>query len=120
MDRIRSEEVHLVLVDAVPEFRDPLESHLQDNSGEVLPHVLFGDLTRFVLAARREDRQDVVVRALTFLETALAEGDREVKELVAVSFVENIGPWDPSMAEFVETWPSGLQAEAVRQRRWTS
>jgi hypothetical protein len=92
---------------------------VEANVGEVLPHVLFGDLTHFVLASRRDRHQDIVDRALSFLESGLVDGDDQVKELVAVSFVESVGPWDASMAEFIETWPPGLRAEAARQRHWS-
>jgi hypothetical protein len=38
-------DIHMRLVEAVPEFRHVLEAHLSDYE-ELLPHVLFGDLTR--------------------------------------------------------------------------
>ena len=38
------------LVEVVPEFSGAVEEHRSDND-EILPHVLYGDLTRFVVAA---------------------------------------------------------------------
>jgi hypothetical protein len=34
---------------AVPEFGGAIDEHITDNDEELLPHILFGDLTRFVL-----------------------------------------------------------------------
>lgn len=107
------------LVRRLPEFRDALNEHLRDNDG-LLPHVLFGDLTRFVLRARKDGHDDIVRRALAFLDEALRHGDERTKNLVAVSFVENVGPWDPQQARFIEEWPQALRDEATRQREWRS
>jgi hypothetical protein len=40
------------LVQVVPEFSGVVEEHRTDND-EILPHVLYGDLTRFVVAAAK-------------------------------------------------------------------
>jgi hypothetical protein len=106
-----------VLLRAVPEFRAETDEHVADY-GEVLLHVLFGALTRFVLEANEERDVGVVERTLEFLEQAWVDGDEEVRNLVAVSFVENVQPWDPSRRRFIESWPPGLRAEAERQRNW--
>jgi hypothetical protein len=60
----------------------------------------------------------LVRRVLAFLEDELANGDETVKNLVAVSFVDNVVPFEPSAAAFIATWPPGLKAEADRQRDW--
>jgi hypothetical protein len=67
-----------------PEVGDLLEAHLADN-GELLPHVFFGDLTRYVLSDGR-DKAAVVQR----LEDVLSGADSAVEELIGVSFVENL------------------------------
>lgn len=103
---------------AVPEFGEIIDEHLVDYEGELLPHVLFGDLTRFVLAANERGDHDVVARSLTFLDRALRDGDPDVENLVAVSFVENNEPWDAQAWTFISTWPEALLAEAQRQRDW--
>lgn len=71
-----------------------------------------------MLRAREEGHHTVVREALMFLDEALRQGDDEVENLVAVSFVENVGPWDPGQAAFIEGWPPALRAEARRQREW--
>jgi hypothetical protein len=100
---------------AVPEFDAPIDEHVA-GFDEMLPHVLFGDLARFVLAAHESRDTDVEQRSLAFLDRALREGDDEVQNLVAVSFVENVGPHDREQRDFIRTWPKALRAEAERQR----
>jgi hypothetical protein len=109
---------HVRLLDAVPEFRSAVEEHVADH-GEVLPHVLFADLTRFVLVAQEAGDQQLVLRVLRHLDSEMRLGDEKVQELVAVSFVENVGPWEDAMSEVIGTWPVALRQEAERQRRWT-
>ncbi|MEZ6070591.1 MAG: hypothetical protein R3C10_10025 [Pirellulales bacterium] len=65
-----------------------LEEHLADNR-ELLPHVFFGDVTRYVLAGG--DDKSAVVQCL---EDAMHSGVPAVDELIAVSFVENIETQD--------------------------
>ena len=110
--------VHDALRRAVPEFGAAIDEHVADHGG-VLPHVLFGDLSRFVLAAHHAGDHELVSRSLAFLELALLEGDDGVQNLVAVSFVENVGPWDKSQESFIESWPEALRLEARTQREWT-
>lgn len=105
------------LTDAVPEFRPFVAEHLQDNDGELLPHVLFGDLTRFYAGAKERGDHDLARRCLLFLEKAIISSDRAVEELVAVSFVENLAPWEGR--EDLSHWPPRLRDEYERQRDWT-
>jgi hypothetical protein len=55
---------------------------------------------------------------LVVMDKGLREGDEDVENAVAVSFVENTGCWDPAMLPFIATWPEDLKAEAERQRFW--
>jgi hypothetical protein len=84
-------------VERFPSLYGPLEEHIRDNYGEVLPHVFFGDVTRYVvsllLAARsganlppRRELRDI----LSYLEEAYASGDEEIRGLISVSFLENL------------------------------
>jgi hypothetical protein len=65
-----------------------LEQHLADND-ELLPHVLFGDVTRYALALARVGDKESLHRLLSDLDSALDEADDQVANLVWVSFVEN-------------------------------
>jgi hypothetical protein len=107
-----------VLRERIPEFGPSIDESVGFNDGEVLPHVIFGDLTRFVLAARHRHDTDLVRRCLSFLDEALREGDEMMQNLVQVSFVENVGPFSGDAAAFVATWPTSLRQEAERQRGW--
>ena len=104
-----------VLVDAIPEFRSALDEHLRDHDGEVFQHVLLGDFTRFVLAARDRGDHALVDRCLAVLELAAQSPRPRMTNLVAVSFVENVAPWEPHVQSFVATWPDGLRRMAVQQ-----
>ena len=96
-------------VKEVPEFGYVLTAHKVDNDGEVLPHVLFGDLTRFAIAAFRgmRDREHPegaarVFRAVVrFVECAWICLDYQVQELVHVSFLENLHLADDDYSEMV-------------------
>jgi hypothetical protein len=88
------------LVAAFPGLRPAFDEHLSDNFGEVLPHVFFGDLTRYVLAryraarsepeSQRSQAQGEVRALLNELEDAYTSRGDEVQELIAVSFLENL------------------------------
>ncbi|WP_334520390.1 DUF7674 family protein [Micromonospora psammae] len=103
------------LVEVVPELRDALNEHMRDND-EILPHVFFGcDVVPFVLDAWERGRANVLARCLAFLDAAMASPDPSTRELVAISFVESVGPWDPAMADFIAIWPQALAEEAAAQ-----
>lgn len=88
------------LLGKVPEFRSIYKEHV-DYFGELLPHVLMGDFTRFLLDAYRksvsgladeEKWHEIVDRSLTLLEEAISSSDNELQSLVAYSFLENLLP----------------------------
>jgi hypothetical protein len=78
------------LVRRFPALEPLLREHLADNFGEVLPHVFFGDLTRYVITEWERGGPDGVGPILFELESALSTGDEEIAELIAVSFLENL------------------------------
>jgi hypothetical protein len=88
------------LVAQVPSLQPLLRQHLEDNFGEVLPHVFLGDLTRHVVQEYRkahDGEANVGVEAGTPLENVLkafedifAAGNTEISELIVVSFLENL------------------------------
>lgn len=93
---ITYENVVHALVRAVPELEELLSVHRADY-GEVLPHVFFGDVTRFLVerAIGRSTHEDVLVRALEMLERASASTDSRVAELVHASICENLEDSSP-------------------------
>ena len=85
-----------------------LAEHLEDNDGEVLPHLVMSDVVRW-LVARRNDRT-TCQEVWNWLENAYQQGDDDEKDLVAVSAVEMIpNPGEPG-SEF-----RGLLGPALRE-----
>jgi hypothetical protein len=111
------EAVEQVLA-AVPELRPSYDDHLREYE-ELLDHVFLGDVSRFVVAAQACGADDVVDRTLSTLEALLRLEDVEIRELVSVSFVENIA-WDEDEASerVRERLPPLLADELRRQRDW--
>jgi len=77
------------LLREVPELVTTMSEHVRDND-EVLPHVFFGDLTRYVHSEVAHGRSDTVRRILIVLEMAVASQDQRTRDLVGVSFLENL------------------------------
>jgi hypothetical protein len=100
--------VHRALVEDVPEVRLTVEQHIADYEGHVRPHLLFGELARFALAAHRRGDADLSGRCLRFLGTALASPDERVAELVTASFFPAVAS-TPGGRAFISTWPVPLR-----------
>ncbi len=81
------------LREVVPEFASSVREHIADYD-EVLPHVLLGDFTRFLLEEIRSSgtASEVAIRSLRFLEMCASSSDSALQELVSVSCVENLDP----------------------------
>jgi hypothetical protein len=86
------------LIREVPELRPVFEEHIRLYD-EQLPHVFMGDVTRFVIRSYHESlsgdpdarsRHELLVRTLTILERAMASQDARLRELISVSFLENL------------------------------
>jgi len=90
------------------------DEHKADNLGEVLPHVLMGDVTRFAIrkceetraenASRRSDAELLVKNLLAFLEDAYSREGGEVGELISVSFLELLPRPDEGSASGIRQW----------------
>lgn len=117
MDVISYEQLCRRLVVAVPEFDPIYRENLEDQRGEELQHVVFGDFTRFVEQAAEGEDWVLVDRCLAFLEQVLAGGDPLAEGVVAVSFVENLMPWEGTNAAICERFPRLLEAELEKQRQ---
>lgn len=81
----------------VPGFDRVYDEHVADYA-QVLPHVLFGDLVRFLSseAASRGAKSVALKQAMLLLEGGMGCEDPRVQELVAVSFLGNLDPQDES------------------------
>lgn len=94
MNDLTYESFEEKLVKDVPEFLEILKEHKKEN-GRILPHVLLGDFTRFVIENYRKSKTDprsgeVVKKSLDFIEELLQSADPRLKELVQASFLENL------------------------------
>jgi hypothetical protein len=91
------------------------DDHLEANDGLLL-HLLTADLRRFAVQSFDAGPRDVLEGLLAVVDDALREGTDDVKNAVAVSFVEDTGWWDLATRPFIEVWPAALEAEVERQR----
>lgn len=86
---------------------------------ELLPHVLFGDLVRF-LSAEVElhgPESATLKQAMLLLENGMSDGDSRVHELVSVSILENLEPEDPSFGAIRSSRRPMSSASCRRRRR---
>lgn len=84
-------------VERFPIFEELLQTHMNDNFGEILPNVFLGELTRYVvdLASNPQDdsgddKELRVSEVLRYLENQFVQGGDEIQELISVSFLENL------------------------------
>jgi len=104
------------LVAEVPALQGVWAEHLSDNYGEVLPHVLLAEITRYAINAALGTPEDLATarRIVSFLERNFEGGSARIKELVAVSFLENLPRDDQQGHEVWELLGPELAAEAAR------
>ena len=82
------------LITVIPEFTDIYNEHVKYYE-EVIPHLLFGEFTRFFIDIYRRSKNDsaqndVVDRCVDFIEVCFHSKDQNVVELAHVSFLENL------------------------------
>ena len=84
---------------AVSGFDLVYDDHLAEYD-ELLPHVLLGDLVRFLSreVALHGSEAMALTQAMPLLEQAMESGDTRLQELVSVSFLENLDADDPSFS----------------------
>ena len=78
---------------AVPSFAELFDEHLAAN-GEVLPHVLLGELVRHLSseAVQHGSTSLALRQAIELLDVTINDPDPRLQELVVVSFLENLDP----------------------------
>ncbi len=102
-NHITYENVGQLLVERIPEFRLLYEEHIKDND-VVLPHVLFGDFTRFVIDVFRKsknnvEQKSVFERSIHFIKDLLESNNSKLEELAQVSLIENLHQAGSDFAE---------------------
>lgn len=101
------------LVAEIPEVEGLVTEHFADND-ELLLHPLLSDLLRLSVASFADGRIDTADRLLVFVDRGLREGDEDVVNTVAVSFVEDFGAHAGESNELLDRWPARLRAELGR------
>jgi hypothetical protein len=98
----------------VPQLKALYDEHMTDHDA-LLPHVFMGDVTRFAIAeAERPGSQASVTALLEHLEDGLKFGRDEVKELIVVSFVENLTGETAAVKALEPLMGQSLKAEFER------
>ena len=110
---MRTRDVEFVydLVDEAPGLRPLLDEHLDDNYGDVLPHLFLADFVRFAVGHLEDP---VTLGALEHLEHAFRAGDDERQELISTGFVENLPAVGEPGDELRTKLGRALRAEVAR------
>ncbi|MDP3739076.1 MAG: hypothetical protein Q8R02_16905 [Hyphomonadaceae bacterium] len=109
------------LIAEFPGLRSAYEEHIKANFGELLAHLLMGDVVRF-LEAKHTERDDepanmrLIKSIMDYIGRCFETASPWVKELIAVSFVENMPYPDEVAADIVGLLPENLKAELAVQR----
>lgn len=103
---------------AVPGFDHVYDEHVADHD-EILPHVLLGDLVRFLSGEveLRGAECPALKQAMPLLERGMGSRDPRVQELIAVSFLENLDPGDPGFPVIRMWFGPRLEEQYRKQRR---
>lgn len=109
---MRAAEVAFVgaLVHRFPILVPLLQEHLDDYDG-LLPHVFLGDVTRWVLGRGLPSGSSEARAVLDFIEACFAQGTEHERELISVSFLENL----PRAGEAGAEWRDQLGPELQRE-----
>lgn len=93
-DRLSNSAFCRELVEKVPALEQVLEKHLESEGGELLSYMFLGAVARWAEASV-STRESDVKKLLDELNRGLAEGEREVPNLIAVGFGESISAETP-------------------------
>jgi hypothetical protein len=107
------------VVAAAPGLRSAYDEHISSND-ELLPHVFFGDVTRFVAGAFATGPgggRGGAERILQVLEEAATSGDSSVVELISVSFLENLDSRSAAYREIRTAMGPTLRRELARYEK---
>ena len=108
----------LSLIKIVANLNRLYDEHIEDYD-ELLPHVFFGELTRYVVNLYKSildcssdtKRWDELDTILVYLENGISGNDEKVQELIAVSFLENLDLTDIKVGTLIERFGPYLKKE---------
>jgi hypothetical protein len=92
------------------ELTEVHRKHIADQ-GELLPHVLMGEIARLVIASASREQPAWLPKLLQQLEVGLLSGDSDVAELIGVSFVENLSGENAALKTLIPTMGETLRRE---------
>ena len=98
---------------ATPELETLVREHLAEYE-KLLPHVLFGDVTRWLVA------RGPVAEVLDILEHHCGAGDEEVRNVLEASFLENLERDNPEYLLVREALPACLAGRLRASEGWTA
>lgn len=112
----KCDKLRVRLIESVPELQFMFDSHLNDYD-ELLPHVFFGDLARYVkmcyqapyFLTESQSLRNNGIRILGILEEALVSPSPEIQELIAVSFLEHFSESNDKDLPIIKDFGSNLQ-----------
>ena len=106
------------LVQRFPQFDPVYRQHLEDNFGELLPHVIFWDLLQLEVASFIADGSAELDwrGVLDVLAESYAAGDVEVRGIIAVSFLEDLPFAHEDGYGIVEALPETLKDVLAKVR----
>jgi len=90
-----------------------LDEMIRADYDELLPHLLLGDITRWLV------ERGPVAEVLAVLEHHIDAGDGDVQHVIAVSFLENLFGDDPGELAVRAALGPRLKAEFHAMERWT-
>ena len=105
------QEMIELLAQEYPPLRALLEEHLEDNDGELLGHVLFGDIVRWVESLSPSDPE--VRQLISDLDQYHLEGDADVQNMIGVSFIEAL----PYQSDFLGLLGPALSSTEMARRQ---
>lgn len=91
------------MVQAEPALMPVLDDHRAANGG-LLPHVFMADVTRWLTARGPQPR------LLSVLEDAVASESRYVRDLIYLSFLEQLDSGEPADRQIVASLPPKLRS----------
>jgi len=99
------------LVARFPGLVAGFDEHREDNFGAILPHVFFGELTRYVVKLGEREAWSELQAILDHLEETFAAGGGELTTLISVSFLENLPRGGESIARILAMMGPRLERE---------
>ncbi len=111
-------EFVLGLIKIVADLRHIYDEHIEDYD-DLLPHVFFGDLTRYVINLYEfileipidKQKWSDLDKILMYLENGMSGDDENVRELIVVSFLENFDITNGSLRMLEERFGPNLKRE---------